>query len=271
MAGLLVAPCIALGRRGERRRQAREHGLFRAIDPVLRTFAAVLALVPHAGLRARLEQELVRASYFLGLSADELIALSILSAALGLAVGACAQACGGGPFLFIGCVVLGAALPLIAVRDRRRSRTRAITRRLPNALDLFALALNAGLNFGACVDLVAASFVDPSAPLCEELRFLQQDLATGSTRQHALLALGARNDAPSLHDLVRAVVQAERKGAPLAAVLEIQSEVSRNRRGVLAEEAAARAGVLLLMPVMLLMLALLLLLLAPLIIQGMQS
>jgi tight adherence protein C len=271
LAAVRVVPASTLGRRGERRRCAQANAAFRAVEPVVRLLGALLAAMPLERISRHLDLELQRSSHFLGLGAHELLALSALGAAVGFVVGACAHASGAGAWVLFCCIGIGASLPFILMRDQRRMRTRSITRRLPAALDLLALALNAGLTFSAALDLVAASFVDRREPLCEELTFLQQDLATGSSRHQALLALAARSDAPSIHDLVRAVVQAERKGSPLATVLEVQAEVSRNRRGVLAEEAAARAGVLLLLPLMLLMVALLLVIVAPLLIQGLAS
>jgi tight adherence protein C len=247
-----------LGRRGERRTQALEHGLFRTIEPLLRLLGAGIARVRPLSLRKRLDAELERASYFLGLCGDELLALCALGFCAGGALAAVARAYGAGGLMVAGLCALGGATPFILMRDHRRGRSRAIERRMPTALDLFSLALNAGLDFGASIEVVASGLgVASKEPLAEELLFLRRELAFGSTRAQALASLAARVDVAAIDELARAVTQAQQKGTPLATVLEIQARIARNRRSVLAEEAAARAGVLLLLPVMVLVVALL--------------
>jgi tight adherence protein C len=71
-----------------------------------------------------------------------------------------------------------------------------------------------------------------------------------------------------VQDFAHAVIQAERRGTPLAEVLEVQARVLRMRRSVAAEEAAARASVLLMLPLLLLLLAVLLLLFGPFLVNG---
>lgn len=259
-------PRAVLGWRGEQRRAALSGG-FRYIEPLARWLGARCVRLPLPGLRAWLELELQRSGSFLGLCADELLGLSLLSVAGCLAL---VRATASHAFVMwlLVAVTLGALLPLIVLRDHKRGRNRRITRALPAALDLFSLALNAGFDFSGALELVASSLVEPSDPLRDELRLVQQELAMGRARSRALRSLADRSDAPAILDLVRVVIQAERKGTPLANVLEVQAQVARNRRSVLAEEAAARASILLLAPLMLILLALLLLLLGPLAIRS---
>jgi len=259
-------PRVALGWRGEQRRLALA-GSYRYIEPLVRWLGARCTSVPAQALRARLDLELLRSGTFLGLCADELLALCAMSATTCTALVAASTTRALHVWLVVA-AVLGGLLPLIVLNDHKRTRNRRVTRALPAALDLFALALNAGFDFAGSVELVANSLVEPSDPLRDELRLLQQELAMGHARSRALRALGERSDAPAVRDLVRVVIQAERKGTPLGDVLEIQAQVSRNRRSVLAEEAAARASVLLLGPLMLILLALLMLLIAPLAIRS---
>jgi tight adherence protein C len=270
MAWALGKPALSrafLGVRGERRSAALERGLFRSIEPTLRWLGARIAELPIAALRARLEVLLIRSGSYLGLCADELLALCMLSA--GATTLLALVALGALSALWLAVALgTGASLPLLVVLDHKRGRDRAITRRLPGALDLFALALNAGLDFATSLELVAGSLVEPNDPLREELRLLQQELAMGRARARALRSLADRTDVAAVRNLVRVLIQADRKGAPLATVLETQAEVARNQRSVLAEEAAARASIMLLGPLMLMLLAMLLLLLGPLAIRS---
>ena len=72
----------------------------------------------------------------------------------------------------------------------------------------------------------------------------------------------------AVRDFVHAVIQAEQKGNPLARVLQVQGRMLNMRRSVAAEEAAARAGVLLIIPMICLMGSVLLLLMGPFMVQG---
>ena len=93
-------------------------------------------------------------------------------------------------------------------------------------------------------------------------------LEVGHTRKAALLGLAERLPVDPVRDLVRALVQAEESGTPLAEALQNQARTERTRRSVAAEEAAARAGVLMILPLMLLLGCVVLLLLGPFIVNG---
>ena len=71
-----------------------------------------------------------------------------------------------------------------------------------------------------------------------------------------------------MRDFVNAVVQAEQKGNPLARVIQVQGRMLNMRRSVAAEEAAARAGVLMIGPMVLQLGCILLLLMGPFLVKG---
>ena len=71
-----------------------------------------------------------------------------------------------------------------------------------------------------------------------------------------------------MRDFVSAVCQSEIKGTPLVGALDAQARTLRQRRSVLAEEAAAKAGVKLMFPLMLLMLCILLIVIGPFLVRG---
>jgi tight adherence protein C len=68
-------------------------------------------------------------------------------------------------------------------------------------------------------------------------------------------------------EFVAALVQAEDRGNPVAEVLQIQAGVSRMRRTVNAEEAAAKAGVKMVGPLFLLFACIMLLVMGPMILK----
>ena len=89
----------------------------------------------------------------------------------------------------------------------------------------------------------------------------------GMTRRQALLAFSERAPLESVNEFVAAIVQAEERGNPVAEVLQIQAGVSRMRRSVKAEEAAAKAGVQMVGPLFLLFFCIMLLVMGPIVLQ----
>jgi tight adherence protein C len=97
----------------------------------------------------------------------------------------------------------------------------------------------------------------------EELRRMLQELQLGRTRKQALIDLAKRAPTNSVNEFVSAMVQAEERGNPVAEVLAIQAGVSRHRRTVHAEEAAAKAGVAMVVPLLFLFLCIMVLVVSP--------
>ena len=128
--------------------------------------------------------------------------------------------------------------------------------------------MGAGLDFPGALRFYVNESGDKGEPLVEELKRILDELELGHTRSQALKGFAARVSADSVRDFVNAVVQAEEKGNPLADVLAIQAEMLRMRRSVAAEEAAARAGVMMMLPLMILMADVLMILFGPFVITG---
>jgi tight adherence protein C len=242
-----------LGVRGLRRSEAlAHHGLFRALDPVIRVLSGWLSVLPLTGLRRKAAQSLVASGHVLGLGADEILAVAVLT---GLG------ALGGGVYLVRTdelsplVIPLGFAIglwaPLQLVTDYARSRLETVFRELAAMLDLVALCMTAGLDLGTALRRLSRpsqpneesqSIRIQPGPLEEEIRLVLQDLDLGAPRREALAGLAERVPHDSVQQFVSTVVRAEEAGTPLAEALLIQSTVLRNQRSVAAEEAAERAS-----------------------------
>jgi tight adherence protein C len=146
-------------------------------------------------------------------------------------------------------------------------RRRAIQNGLPYVVDLLALGLSAGLDFPGALSRVVEKSSNPNDPLVEELNLVLQELQVGKTRKDALAQFAERVPSDSVVEFVSAVTQAEESGNPLGRVLQIQAEVSRQRRSVRAEEAASRASVKMIGPLVLLFGAILLLIVSPMVLE----
>jgi tight adherence protein C len=267
--GLARAPLSPLpgGPRGQARRRAAPTGLG-ALDPVLRRVAALIGSLPLDRARARIEGWLTRGGDFLGLAPDELLALSALGACAGSLAGTALSVVGPPSAPWLG-LCLGALTPWLALRRCIAQRTRSVVRALPGAIDLLSLCMGAGLDFAAALALVVRSLDARHAALADELSHVLQQLALGRSRAEALRTLAARLPIAAVHELAFAAIQADQKGSALGPVLQAQAQAIRARRSVAAEQAAARASVMLILPLTLLMSAILLLLFAPFAIEGM--
>lgn len=272
-AGLLtVRPAEApkYGHRGaERLRALQAEGLFATFDAVVRFVASLIAQLPLRRFREQQERELTRADDVLGLCPDELSALSVLSALLlGASVTAIARAAGASVVYGWAATAFGLLLPTLQVREVIRQRAKLVTRALPPAIEIAAMTMGAGLDFPGALRMLSEPGTPKPSPLAREFRVILEHLEFGHTRKEALEGFAERVPSRAVADFVAAVVQAEQKGNPLARVLQIQGRMLNMRRSVAAEEAAARAGVLLIVPMVFLLGAILLLLMGPFLVKG---
>jgi tight adherence protein C len=270
LASVPVPPAPRLGHRGAERRRAFENGgLFITLEPLMRFVAGLVGVLSLDKLREHQERELRRADYCLGLTADELTALSLLSALLlggtALFVAPYAEA---SRVLAIPAAALGAILPSLQVQEVIRTRMKHVSRGLPHAIEIAAMCMGAGLDFPGALRLLAVPRAGERDPLVRELSLILEELELGHTRREALLNFAERVPTQAVRDFVNAVVQAEQKGNPLAKVIQVQGRVLNLRRSVAAEEAAARAGVLMILPMVLLVGCILLLLMGPFFVKG---
>ncbi|MDB4943902.1 MAG: Type secretion system protein TadC, associated with Flp pilus assembly [Labilithrix sp.] len=254
-----------LGLRGLKRQRAlQQNELWAAIEPLVRWLGVRVSGIPSESQRAALDRQISLAGDFLGLTAEEYLALYILSTAAGAALGfgAGLMLDMGQLLLFVG-ICLGAVAPYMVISGEAQERIKNVSRGLPYVIDLLALAMGAGLDFPGGVRQVVDKSSNPNDPLVEEFTLILQTLNLGRTRKDALITFGERSPAASVSEFVNALVQAEERGNPVAEVLLIQANTSRTRRSVRAEELAAKAGVKMTGPLMLIFLAVLALIVAP--------
>ena len=261
------------GVRGLKRQRALDAGgSFAALEPLIRNIAGWMAYIPAPNLRRQVERNIVLGGEWLGLNANEFFALSTLSTLFFGAMGiVAANAMELGPIIVVFFAVIGVTFPHIRLIGEIQDRQKAVSRGLPGGIDLAALCMGAGLDFPGAIRQIVDKTTDRTDPLPEELSRILQELDLGHTRRQALENFAHRIPTESVQDFVGAVVQAEEKGNPLAEVLRIQARMLRMRRSVAAEEAAAKAAVMLMGPLMLIFCAIILILLGPFIINGMQS
>jgi tight adherence protein C len=125
------------------------------------------------------------------------------------------------------------------------SRSDRVSAALPDALDLLAVTVEAGLGlYGAIARLVESM----TGPLADEFELVLTELRVGQSSERALRGMAERVDTPEVAALVRSLVQGERLGLSLATTLRnLAGDVRKTRRAV-AEERAAKAPVKMLFP-----------------------
>ncbi len=270
---LLQQPLLdppSLGLRGLKRAKAMgPGGPLRTIDPLLRWTATRIEPWLPMSARRELDRNLVMAGDLWGLTAAEVIAITLWCGVLGTLLGFVYTSLTGGGALFIVVAgVFGFVAPRLQISALARDRVRKIERSLPHVVDLLVLALGAGLDFPAALRQVVERASDPQAPVIEELSLVLQELKLGRTRQQALEQLAMRAPCDPVRDLVAAAVQSEEQGTPLAGVLQTQASTTRQRRSTQAEETAAKAGTAMMLPMVLLFFAVLILIGGPIILEA---
>jgi tight adherence protein C len=150
-----------------------------------------------------------------------------------------------GILLAIMFVFIGFVLPDIFVSFKARGRREEIRSELPDALDLLAVSVEAGLGFDAAISKLTEHM---EGPLVDEFALSLGEMRIGETRQHALEKMVQRVQAPELAAFVRAIIQADQLGISLGRILRVQATDTRNRRQAAAEERAMKAPIKMLFP-----------------------
>jgi len=254
-----------LGLRGlKRQRVLAKNEAWAGIEPFVRWLGVRLSGLLDDKNRESLDEQISLAGDFYGLTPEEYVALSVITAIAGIVVGFVLGYLGDlGSFTIVPGFLLGASLPYMQISGAAQERLKLITRGVPYVVDLMALAMSAGLDFpGACRQVVDKTS-NPDDPILEEFTLILQTLNLGRTRREALMEFARRAPVEVVKEFTGALVQAEERGNPVAEVLQIQATSSRTRRSVRAEELAAKAGVQIVGPLMLLFFCVLGLILGP--------
>lgn len=263
-----VSPPNTLGIRGLQRIEWLKHGgMLGQLDPLLRWLGARLEPLLAERWLGKLDRRLTLAGDFWGLQPQEFAALCLLSLVGGMSGGLSYAVLLGKSLLSpLVCGVFGGLWPHLKVASLEHRRQRQIQQRLPQMIDLLTLGLSAGLDFPGALRQVVEKRRGGDA-LVQEMELVLRELSLGKTREFALTQLAERAPAECVQEFVAAIVQAERYGTPLDRVLQIQAEVSRQRRSAVAEETASKASVKMLLPLALLFCAVLLLIVSPLLLK----
>jgi tight adherence protein C len=136
--------------------------------------------------------------------------------------------------------VIGFFLPDLLLYNSGQKRQQQIPAKLPDALDMLTICVEAGLGFDAALAQVARN---TKGPLAEEFARALQEMQIGKSRSEAMRAMADRTSVPELRAFVSALVQSSELGIPVAHVLREQAKEMRVRRRQRAEEQAQKVPV----------------------------
>ncbi|WP_366924546.1 type II secretion system F family protein [Metallumcola ferriviriculae] len=140
---------------------------------------------------------------------------------------------------------LGGFVSWFSLGRSATQRQEQIRKRLPDAMDLLVISVEAGLAFDMALQKVAQQF---PGPLAEEFNKTLHEMKMGMSRKEALKGLGRRVDIEELKGMVSAVIQSDQLGSSLAGVLRMQGDLIRTKRQQQIEERAMKAPIKMLFP-----------------------
>jgi tight adherence protein C len=221
----------------------------RALEPLLDQCARLMRAVSPAARLDLIGQRIVYAGLDGQLTVENVLVRKAVATAIGGLLGLVAHpasipAIVAAPAL----AVLASFVPDMLLDSRARRRQAEIARSLPDALDLLALTVEAGLGLEQAMTVVTDRL---TGPLGDEFRRMLAEIELGVDRRHALELLRKRTDVRELSAFVVALLQAEELGMAIGDVLRVQAGQVRLLRRQRAREAAAKTPVKILFPVVL--------------------
>jgi tight adherence protein C len=221
----------------------------RLLAPGRRWFARHLNRLTPAAQAGNFRRQLDFVGDPFGLDPAGLQALRITAAAglgaLGVAIGVLI----GTPFaiglaLLIG-VAIGFYLPVLWLDQLVRQRRAELEAVLPNALDVVAISMEAGLGLDRALEQLVRH---QEGPLTLLVARALREIELGRPRSEALEEMAAATGVEDLLSLVKGILHAERTGVPIARTIAAHSAQMRVKRRLKIRTEAARASLKILLP-----------------------
>jgi tight adherence protein C len=223
--------------------------LERLTDPFRKAIMRQMNRLTPAAQAANFQRELDFIGNPFGLDPTGVQTLRI---AAGAALGALGTAVGfliGAPLaVFIGLIggaVLGFNLPLMWLRQLVSERRGQLEALLPNALDVVAISMEAGLGLDRALEQLVRH---QEGPLTLLVARALREMELGRPRADALNDMAEATGIEDFAALVRSILHAERTGVPIARTIAAHSAQMRVKRRLKIRADAARASLKILLP-----------------------
>jgi len=139
----------------------------------------------------------------------------------------------------------GFIAPSFFVSTKGRRRQSQVSADLPDALDLLAVSVEAGMGFDGAVSKLTEHM---EGPLIDEFELALGEMRIGEGRSDALKKMADRVAAPEMAAFTRSIIQADQLGISLGRILRVQATDARLKRQAAAEERAMKAPIKMLFP-----------------------
>ncbi|MEO8745960.1 MAG: type II secretion system F family protein [Candidatus Dormiibacterota bacterium] len=221
----------------------------RLLAPFRKSFDRQMMRLTPASQAIHFRQQLDLVGNPLGLDPAGVQSLRIAGAAGLGAVGVASGVLIGPPFaiglaLLIG-VALGFYLPVIWLDQLVRQRRAELEEALPNALDVVAISMEAGLGLDRALEQLVRHQEGPFTLLVARAL---REIELGRPRAEALEDMAEATGVEDFVSLVRGILHAERTGVPIARTIAAHSAQMRVRRRLKIRTEAARASLKILLP-----------------------
>jgi len=244
----------------KRARLLQEEPIYALALPMIKVFAHYFRMVPERdnfieNIRKKLRNDLPRSGYMGAFTPNEFLGTCCTSALAAFSFILVFSTLFAETANIPIAIIFGVAslyFPFLSLSGAIANRLIEIDRRLPYTIDLMVLSMRAGLDFMTALDRVVTrgQQQNPDDPMIQEFGVVLQEMRVGTSKSDALLNLCTRVDSDYLNSMVGAILQSEKRGTPLATVLEIQIGTIRNKRTQKIEKAASQAAVKVLFPLM---------------------
>jgi tight adherence protein C len=223
----------------------------RLFEPLTHKFGQFVLRVSPKGMAETTEKRLVAAGYIGRVSPAAFIGGRVLLGIIGLVFGAIVGNSNGtfaAVLLAAGFGAIFFVFPDRRLQGRVNKRRESIQADLPDALDLLAVSVEAGMTLDASIAILNEHL---TGPLADEFALTLGELRIGESRQEALRKLGQRTDVPQMANLTRAIIQSDQLGMALGRIMRIQAQEARIKRQGAIEEKANKLPVKMLFPTVL--------------------
>ena len=152
--------------------------------------------------------------------------------------------------LLVVCLI-GFYLPNLWLSLKTSRRQDEFLRAFPDALDLLAVCVEAGMGIDAAMKRVGDEMQLSNKVLSDEFSLLNLEIRAGKERKEAMRSMADRIDLEDLRSWVALLIQTDKFGTSIAQALRIHSDSLRIKRSQRVEEMAAKLPVKLLFPTIL--------------------
>lgn len=235
------------------------------IRPTIQQFLpqSPVALIDYAQENGGIKALLARSGNPWKINPEEYIALRILSAiaGAGLSIVLVAMQLAPLPYplaMIVG-LLLGQFMPKLMLNSEWSKRKRALTRGLPEALDLLRICMNSGKNFSGSLKDTFDKL--PKGIMKEELGRVIAEQNIGKSIASSLESFSVRCPTDEVEAFVRTISQAETLGTDISSTIASQADEARNAYERAIEERTQKLQSTLFIPIVAFFLPVLMLLL----------